>query len=157
MTLSSSASTVFSWLQDLVSISTLVNWIIICLTYLRFQYACKKQGINRHTELPWAAPLQPYTTWASLVLFVTLLFTGGYATFIHGDWDTETFVSSYFNIPLIFALYYGYKAFSKTFFQNTMIPLEAVPVRRFIQIWKDNPEPPELPKKGLQKLNILWS
>ncbi|RDI78029.1 hypothetical protein Vi05172_g12012 [Venturia inaequalis] len=157
MTLSDSASTVFSWLQDLVSISTLVNWIIICMIYLRFQYACKKQGINRHTDLPWAAPLQPYTTWFSLTLFITLLLTGGYSSFIKGKWDTETFVSSYINIPLIFALYYGYKAYSKTLFKNTMIPLSDVPIKKFIQIWRENPEPPEKPKKGLQKLNVLWS
>ncbi|QDS73166.1 hypothetical protein FKW77_002176 [Venturia effusa] len=157
MTLSKSASTVFSWLQDLVSIATLVNWIIVCMTYLRFQYACKKQGINRHTDLPWAAPLQPYTTWLSLTLFTTLLFTGGYSSFIKGKWDTETFVSSYFNIPLILVLYYGYKAYHKTLTKNTVIPLDEVPVRKFIQIWRENPEPPEKPKKGLRKLNILWS
>ncbi|TID25739.1 amino acid transporter-like protein [Venturia nashicola] len=157
MTLSDSASTVFTWLQDLVSISTLVNWIIICMTYLRFYYACQKQGINRRTDLPWAAPLQPYTTWLSLVLFTTLLLTGGYATFIRGKWDTETFVSSYFNIPLIFALYYGYKAYTKTLFRNTMIPLSEVPVKKFIQIWRENPESPAKPKEGLRKLNFLWS
>lgn len=157
MTLSDSASTVFSWLQDLVSISAAVNWTIVCMIYLRFQYACKKQGINRHTDLPWAAPLQPYTTWVSLILFTILLFTGGYTTFIRGKWHTETFVSSYVNIPFILALYYGYKAYNKTFFKNTMIPLSEVPIRKFIQIWKENPEPPKRPKKGLQKLNFLWS
>jgi len=157
MTLSDSASIVFTWLQDLVSISTLINWICILLTYLRFFYACKKQGIDRQAELPWAAPLQPYTTWASLVLFVILLFTGGYATFIHRHWDTETFISSYLNIPLIFALYYGFKASQKTLFKNTVIPLDEVPLRRFIKIYKDNPEPKEKPKKEWQKLNILWS
>lgn len=153
MTLSDTASTVFNWLQDLVSIATLVNWIIICIVYLRFHYACKKQGINRHTELPWAAPLQPYITWASLTLFVVLLFTGGYATFIHGEWDSETFVSSYFNIPLILILYFGYKFTKKT----KIIPLSEVPIRHFIDIWQNNLEPPEEPRKGLQKLNILWS
>lgn len=65
-------------------------------------------------------------------------------------------MSSYFNIPLIFALYYGYKAYTKTLFKNTMIPLSEVPVRRFIRIWRANPEPPEKPKKGWKKLNFLW-
>lgn len=56
MTLSSTASTVFEWLQDLVSIATLVNWMVICVVYLRFYYGCKRQGIARD-ELPWAAPM----------------------------------------------------------------------------------------------------
>lgn len=153
MTLSDGASTVFTWLQDLVSIATLVNWITICIIYLRFYYGCKKQGIDRHTELPWAAPLQPYTTWASLSLFLILIFTGGYATFIHGHWSTETFISSYLNIPIILVLYFGAKFWMK----SKIIPLSEIPIRGFIQIWQDNPEPPEKKRTGIQRFNILWS
>ncbi|KAH8660850.1 amino acid transporter [Tricladium varicosporioides] len=153
MTLSSSASTVFTWLQDIVSISTLVNWICICLTYLRFFYGCKKQGIDRKSELPWAAPFQPYTTWFSLTLFILLLFTGGYATFIHGEWDDETFVSSYLNIPLILIFYFGLKWYKGT----KIVSLEEMPIRGFIEIYQNNPEPKATSKKGLQRLNILWS
>jgi amino acid transporter len=153
LSLSSSASTAFQWLQDIVSISTLVNWGSICIVYLRFYYGCRKQGINRHTELPWAAPFQPYATWASLTLFVILLFTGGYATFIHGQWSVETFISSYINIPIILGLYFGYKFWKK----SSIIPLQDIPIRAFITIYQDNPEPEPKPKRGLQKLNILWS
>jgi amino acid transporter len=153
MTLSSTASTVFNWLQDLVSIATLINWICICVIYLGFHYGCRKQGIDRHTELPWAAPLQPYTTWASLTLFVVLLFTGGYSTFIHGDWSTETFISSYINIPIIIILYFG----AKWWIKSKIVPLDEIPIRGFIEVWRNNPEPPEKPKKGIHKLNILWS
>lgn len=37
----STAATVFGWLQDLVSASAIVHWIIICIVYLRFYYGCK--------------------------------------------------------------------------------------------------------------------
>ncbi|KAL6410871.1 hypothetical protein AUP68_07303 [Ilyonectria robusta] len=154
MTLSNSASTVFNWLQDLVSISTLVNWITICIVYLRFLYGCKKQGIDRQKELPWAAPFQPYTTWASLILFVILFFTGGFKTFIHGEWAIESFISSYFNLPFIFVVYFGYKLWYKT----KVIPLEDIPLRSLIE-WYENEEPEEEPKapRGLARLNVLWS
>lgn len=124
MTLSSGASVAFDWLQDLVSISTLVNWLTICVTYLRFYYGCKKQGIPR-SALPWAAPLQPYITWVSATIFALLLLTGGYATFIHGHWSNETFVSSYINIPLFAILYFGYKFIKKT----KIIALEDIPIQ----------------------------
>lgn len=153
MTLSNSASSVFTWLQNIVAISTLANWICICIVYLRFYYGCKKQGIDRHRELPWAAPLQPYTTWATLILFIVLLFTGGFSTFIHGQWSNETFISSYLNIPLILILYFGYKFWKKT----SIIPLEHIPIRGFIEIYQANPEPEPKPKKGVRRLNILWS
>lgn len=153
MTLSSSASTVFTWLQDLVSISTMVNWICICAVYLRFYYGCKAQGIDRHTELPWAAPFQPYTTWFSLIVFVLLFFTGGFTTFMHGHWSTETFISTYFNLPFIVIVYGVYKFWMKT----KIIPLAEIPIRPFIESWNNNPEPAPKPKRGLWKLNVLWS
>lgn len=153
MTLSSSASDVFNWLQDIVSISTLINWMTICVVYLRFQYGCKAQGIDRHKELPWAAPLQPYTTWASLVLFILLFFTGGFATFIHGDWSTQTFVSTYLNLPLILVVYFGYKLWMK----SKIIALKDIPIRPFIDSYGRNPEPEPAPKHGWKRVNFLWN
>ncbi|CZR59896.1 related to general amino acid permease [Phialocephala subalpina] len=152
MTLSDSASTVFGWLQDLVSVSALVGWMVICTVYLRFYYACKKQGIDR-SELPWKAPFQPYAAWLSLISFTVLLLTGGYVTFIHGHWENETFVSSYINIPIILILYFSYKFIKKT----KIIPLSEVPIRHFIDIANANPEPPAEPVTGIRRFNILWS
>jgi yeast amino acid transporter len=153
MTVSSTASTVFTWLQDLVSVATLINWLAICIVYLRFYYACKRQNIDRHKDLPFAAPWQPYTTWATMVLFVLLLLTGGYSTFIHGQWSDETFVSSYINIPIILFLYFGYKFWHK----SKIVPLDEMPIRQFIDIYRRDPEPAPKEKRGLHKLNILWS
>lgn len=131
-----------------------MDWIIVCIVYLRFYYGCKKQGVDRHKELPWAAPFQPYFTWASLILFALLLITGGYSTFIHGHWDTETFASSYINIPIVLGLYYGYKFWKKTH----IITLENMPLVGLLQFYlsQDEDEPEPRPRKGLAKLNILW-
>ncbi|KAK6076704.1 Dicarboxylic amino acid permease 3 [Seiridium cupressi] len=152
LTLSDSASTVFAWLVNLIAVSALVNWSVILITYLRFQYGCKAQGIDRR-ELPWSAPLQPYLTWFSLAVFMFLLLTSGYTVFIKGQWSTQTFVSSYINIPIILALYFGYKLTKRT----KLVPLTEVPIRNLVRIANDNPEPPPKPKKGLRRLNILWS
>ncbi|RHZ46220.1 aromatic amino acid and leucine permease [Aspergillus thermomutatus] len=153
MTLSDSASNVFTWLQDIVSIATLVNWVCICVVYLRFLYGCRRQGIDRHRELPWAAPLQPYLTWFSLGLFTILLLTGGYTTFMRGHWDTETFISSYLNIPIILGLYFGYKVWGRT----EIVPLGEIPIRPFIQAYREEPEPEPKRKTWWRRLNVLWS
>ncbi|PKX96358.1 putative amino acid permease [Aspergillus novofumigatus IBT 16806] len=154
MSLSHSSTIVFRWLRDVVSVATLVDWIIVCIVYLRFYYGCKKQGVDRHKELPWAAPFQPYSTWASLILFTLLLITGGFSTFINGHWDTETFVASYLNIPIVLGLYYGYKFWKKTH----IIALENIPLVGLIQFYlcHDEEEPEPTPRKGLAKFNILW-
>ncbi|KZP01294.1 hypothetical protein CALVIDRAFT_543877 [Calocera viscosa TUFC12733] len=153
MTVSNNAALVFSWFQDLVGSAALVLWIVICTVYLRFYYGCKAQGIDRHTELPWAAPLQPYAAWVSVIMFSIILLTGGFAVFIKGDWDAQGFVGAYFNIPLIFILYFGYKFVRKT----KMVPLMEMPIRDFIQIAKDNPETPERPMTGWRRLGFLWT
>lgn len=152
MTLSDGANTVFSWLQDLVSVSTLIDWMVICAVYLRFYYGMKKQGIPR-SSLPWAAPLQPYAAWVSIISFGILLFFGGYTVFINGQWDTETFVSSYINIPLFAMVYFGYKFAKKT----KIIPLQDIPIQHFIDYANENPEEPARPKTDWRRLNILWS
>ncbi|KAH8823002.1 amino acid permease/ SLC12A domain-containing protein [Flagelloscypha sp. PMI_526] len=157
MTLSQSAGNVFSWFQDLVSVAAFINWhgslvIVITLVYLRFYYGMKKQGISRD-KLPWKGPFQPYLAWLSLISFSIILFFNGYSTFMKGHWDTEVFISSYFNIPLIVLLYIGYKYIKGT----KLVSLEEMPIQKFIDIANDNPEPPERPVTGWRRFNILWS
>ncbi|KAJ5679444.1 amino acid permease [Penicillium macrosclerotiorum] len=152
MSLSSTAATVFTWLQDLVACAQIVGWLVICVTYLRFYYAIKKQGIPR-SRLPWAAPLQPYAAWMTLSSLLIILITGGYTTFIHGHWSTETFISAYLDIGIFAALYFGYKIWYRT----KIVSLEESPVARFVEIAENDPDPPELPRSRWSKLNILWS
>ncbi|CAD6439283.1 a61c5c97-eda8-4861-a942-97df7789b8d0 [Sclerotinia trifoliorum] len=152
LTLSDSASIVFSWLQDFVAVSALINWMIICGVYLRFYYGCKKQGIPR-SNLPWKGPFQPYAAWIALISFSILLLTGGYSVFIKDHWATETFLSSYINIPLVLSLYFGYKYKKGT----QLIPLSEIPIQKFINIANDNPEPEPEEVVGWKRLNILWS
>lgn len=152
MSVSSGASAAFSWLRDLCSVTALVTWMNICIVYLRFYYGCKAQGIDR-SELPWKGPFQPYGAWTALISFGVILLTGGYTTFMHGHWNTETFISAYINIPIILCLYFGYKLSKRT----KIVALKDIPIRPFIDIANANPEPPEEPKVGWRKLNILWS
>lgn len=152
MTLDSSASTIFGWFQDLVSVAALVNWTIICIVYLRFYYGMKKQGISRD-RLPWKGPFQPYLAWMGAISFIVLLLTGGYVTFLHRHWSTETFVASYINIPIIIVLYFG----AKLWMRSKIVPLDQIPIMKFIEIADANPEAPAKPVTGWRRLNILWS
>lgn len=56
-----SSSQAFFWLVSLVTTAGIVSWVIICIVYLRFFYALRKQGISRN-RLPYKGPLQPYIT-----------------------------------------------------------------------------------------------
>ncbi|KAJ6083991.1 amino acid permease [Penicillium sp. IBT 16267x] len=152
MSLSATAATVFTWLQDMVACAQIMSWLVICTTYLRFYYAMKKQGISR-SRLPWKAPLQPYAAWVTLVSLTIILLTGGYTTFIHGHWSIETFISSYLDIAIFATFYFSYKMWYRT----KLISLDECPVLRFVEIAENNPDPPEEPKSRWSKINILWS
>lgn len=89
----------------------------------------------------------------SLLSFGTILLTAGYPTFIKGDWDTEQFFGAYFNIPLIFGLYFGYKWVKGT----KVVGLEEMPIRYYIDIAKKHPEEEEAELRGWRRLAILWS
>ncbi|KAJ5388015.1 amino acid permease [Penicillium cosmopolitanum] len=151
MSVSATAAMVFTWLQDLVACAQIMGWLVICTTYLRFYYAMKKQGISRQ-RLPWKAPFQPYAAWITLVSLIIILLTGGYTTFIHGHWSTETFISAYLDIGIFGALYFGYKIWYRT----KIISLDESPVARFVEIAENDPDPPEEPKSAWSKFNILW-
>ncbi|OJJ67779.1 hypothetical protein ASPBRDRAFT_58856 [Aspergillus brasiliensis CBS 101740] len=122
LTSNSAATIVFTWLQDLIAAYNYVAWMVICVVYLRFYYAMQKQGITRD-ELPWKAP-----------------------------WSTQTFISSYLDIAILAALYFGYKFWRK----SRIIPLDEVPLRYYIDQARQNQEPSLSRKGGWHRLNILW-
>ncbi len=73
------------------------------------------------------------------------------------SWDTETFISSYINIPIFIVLYFGYK-----FTQHSkIIPLDQIPVRHFLDMaQKEEEEKEDFSAQHRNKwswLTILWS
>lgn len=52
---------VFNWLSNLSTITGLLTWMCINVSFLRFYYGCKRQGIDR-SAFPFVAPFQPYCT-----------------------------------------------------------------------------------------------
>ncbi|GAA6030152.1 hypothetical protein JCM8097_009289 [Rhodosporidiobolus ruineniae] len=105
------AGQVFGWFTNMTSVAGLLIWWSICLIYLRFYYAAKKQGFDR-SELVYRAPLQPYLTYFTMVMLSLVLFFTKFTVFVNGHWDTADFVTSYLPIilfPVIFFVAYGWK------------------------------------------------
>jgi amino acid transporter len=90
---SNDAAVVLQWFVSLVTASQLINFSVICVTYLRFHAALKAQGIDRKT-LPYTAMLQPYAAWYGLAGCFVMTFVGGYTVFLPGKWDVPTFLFS---------------------------------------------------------------
>ncbi|WWC98773.1 hypothetical protein V866_005666 [Kwoniella sp. B9012] len=146
MSVSSGASTVFSWLTNINSSSTLCIWMVIGFLSLRVRQGMKAQDIQSH-KLPWSAPLQPFLSYYTLGGSFLVLITGGFYSFLPGNWDVSDFFSSYFSVIFMIVFYFGYKLWKRT----KIIPLMEVPVGQLIAIADANPEDPPTPTKGFWK------
>jgi len=137
------ASKVFGWFSNMTSVAGLLTWFGIFITYIRWYEGTKvqPQNINRK-ELPFTAPLMPWAAYYGLVMVSLVIFFNGWAVFIHGNWDTATFVTSYIPLLLYVVLYFGYKFYNKTSF----ISLHDMD---FITGSRDIEEEEELPPKNL--------
>ncbi|CAJ0549998.1 Ff.00g099280.m01.CDS01 [Fusarium sp. VM40] len=110
---SNSGSKVLDWLINLLSSGGLINFIIICITYIRFYSACKAQGVDRKT-LPYRGYFQPYSAWIALFFLVLIALSGGYRVFTPGNFTSDGFLTSYAMILLAPITYLGWKLFGRS-------------------------------------------
>lgn len=86
-------ATVFNWLYNISSITGLIAWSVILLSYIRFYYGMKRAGIDRNT-LPYKAPLQPYASIFGFIFVNLVLLFAGFTYFLEGNWDTSSFLAT---------------------------------------------------------------
>ncbi|CRG87853.1 Proline-specific permease [Talaromyces islandicus] len=115
LNVSSSSSDVFFWISNLSSVSTLVVWTSISITYIRFHKGMKYHGIPR-SSLPFRAPFQPYLAWFSCLFSSTVAFFNGFDCFFPGKFSAKSFVPPYIDIPIFASLFLGYKLIYRTKF-----------------------------------------
>ncbi|KAI1774364.1 amino acid permease/ SLC12A domain-containing protein [Hypoxylon cercidicola] len=110
---SSNAAVVLSWFVSLVTASQLINFSVMCVTYICFHRALKAQGINRDS-LPYKGLLQPYAAYYGLIATFIMTFVGGYTVFLPGNWSIPTFLFSYTMIGVCPILFVGWKLIHRT-------------------------------------------
>ncbi|KAI1206354.1 amino acid permease/ SLC12A domain-containing protein [Annulohypoxylon truncatum] len=114
---SENAAVVLSWFVSLVTASQLINFSVMCVTYICFHRALRVQGISRDT-LPYKGVLQPYAAYFGLFATFVMTFIGGYTVFLPGKWDVPTFLFSYTMIGVCPLLFIGWKVVHKTRFHR---------------------------------------
>ena len=91
--LGQNSAVVLNWFVSLVTASQLINFSVMCFTFLRFYKACQVQGLDRG-RLPYTTRFQPYAAYYGLVTTFVMTFVGGYTVFLKGNWDVPTFLFS---------------------------------------------------------------
>ncbi|RJE19495.1 Amino acid permease [Aspergillus sclerotialis] len=132
--LSNNASQVLTWLVSLVTAGALIDYLVICITYIRFHAACKRQGVDRRT-FPYFGYFQPYCAWIGCGAMVIVLLFYGYTTF--APWSVESFFQNYTMQLVAPILYLGWKLAHKT----NVVRLDDVDLvwdRRLVDSYEDS-------------------
>ncbi|KAF2768913.1 hypothetical protein EJ03DRAFT_327877 [Teratosphaeria nubilosa] len=114
LNVSNSSAMVFNWCSNIATISGLIAWIVVMITYLRFRKAMHVRGML--SSLPFRTPLQPYATWIALFIVTLVTITNGYAVFFPSHWSVADFMAAYITIPIFLAMYFGHKIYTSTRF-----------------------------------------
>ncbi|KAF2711201.1 hypothetical protein K504DRAFT_375446 [Pleomassaria siparia CBS 279.74] len=109
-----SAGTVFGYFANMTAICGIISWSCILFTSIRWQKGLKAQGIDRNT-LAYKAPFQPYLSYYGMSICILVLIFGGFTAFL-GTFDTSSFITTYFSIPVFLVLVFGYKFWKKSKF-----------------------------------------
>ena len=107
-------STVFTWLLSLTGLSSFFVWGSICLSHIRFRAAWKARG-RSIDDLPFKSQLGVSGSYVGCTLVVLCLMGTFYVSLfpVGGSPDPEVFFENYLAAPIIFALWFGYKLYSR--------------------------------------------
>ncbi|EGV65165.1 hypothetical protein CANTEDRAFT_113642 [Yamadazyma tenuis ATCC 10573] len=152
LNVSNSSAEAFNWFSNICTISGLIGWVCLGISYLRFRKACSVQGI--YETLPYKAPFQPYLTWFVIVFVTIVCITNGYAVFF--DFNGSDFVAAYITLPLFFGLYFGHKIYMKVVHGYTRwyYPAEEIDlITGLAEVEaEDAAEPERIPKNFAEKV-----
>ncbi|KAK7424162.1 hypothetical protein QQZ08_008768 [Neonectria magnoliae] len=113
LTVGNGGAQVVQWLGYLTQAAQLIDYIVMCITYVFFYHALKSQGIDRNT-LPYKGWFQPYSAYIGGISITVILGCYGYTTFLPGWWDVGAFFS-YYTMAFVAVLTFGFwKIFKRT-------------------------------------------
>jgi yeast amino acid transporter len=115
LNVSSSSSKVLTYFTNVITAAQIIDYIVICVTYVFFYRACQAQGPDRRT-LPYYGYFQPYCAWISGVFLTTVVFVYGYLVFLPGRLDVSSFFTYYTMVLVAPATFFGWKLTKKTKF-----------------------------------------
>ncbi|RAK78134.1 amino acid transporter [Aspergillus fijiensis CBS 313.89] len=104
--LSNNSARVLNLLVSLMTAGALIDFLVMCITYLQFYRACQVQGLDRAT-LPYVGWGQPYCAWVGLVAMAFVLLGYGYTAF--APWDVQAFFENYTMQLVAPVLFFGWK------------------------------------------------
>ncbi|KAI4724293.1 putative amino acid permease [Aureobasidium sp. EXF-10728] len=115
---SNGSNVVLGWLINLVTAGGVINYWVMCVTYIFFYRACKAQGLDRNT-LPYKGWFQPYSAYLGAAWMTMIVFCYGYTSF--APWSVSNFFIYYTLLLVAPITFFGWKLVKRT---RLLSPLE---------------------------------
>jgi amino acid transporter len=106
---------VLTYFTNVITAAQIIDYIVICVTYVFWYKACKAQGLDR-SKLPYYARFQPYSAWISGIFLTTVVCVYGYAIFLPGNFAVADFFTYYTMVLIAPITFFGWKFFKGTKF-----------------------------------------
>ncbi|KEQ90803.1 hypothetical protein AUEXF2481DRAFT_9078 [Aureobasidium subglaciale EXF-2481] len=108
---SNGSNVVLGWLINLVTAGGVINYLVMCITYIFFYRACKAQALDRNT-LPYKGWFQPYSAYLGAAWMTMIVFCYGYTSF--APFSVDNFFIYYTLLLLAPVTYFGWKLIKRT-------------------------------------------
>lgn len=148
----SNSAVVFNWFVNLTNTSGFISWICCGIVYIRFNKACKAQGIT-YADLPYHSFFQPWGSYVAIVGFTFLCLINGFNVFFPEIWSVSGFMTAYVGIPLFLVIYFGHRAY--TWKDPWAHPANEVDLHTGLEECIAE-EGPATSFKGWQKIRHIW-
>ncbi|CUS22010.1 LAQU0S04e06106g1_1 [Lachancea quebecensis] len=106
--LNKNSAVVLNWLINMITASQLVNFAVLCVTYLYFRRAYRVQR-DTLPSLPFRSWGQPYTALVGLVAVLIMALVQGYTVFCRSLWNIQDFLFCYLMIFIDIGIYAVHK------------------------------------------------
>ena len=117
--------TLFNWLINLIGLTIIMTWLIICVTHVRFRKAYLAQGYKLE-DLPYRSIVGVYADYVGgVVMVLVMIFSGDTPgqIFFNKPWSTIGFVTNYIGLIMYPLFYFGYKLYTGNW---GFVPLDQV-------------------------------
>ncbi|KAM0349746.1 hypothetical protein ACHAPU_003575 [Fusarium lateritium] len=104
LAVSNGSNIVLIWLTHIITAASIIDHIVISVTFIFFYRACKAQKVDRK-KLPYRGRFQPYSAYISGIFLTCVVFCYGYSIFLPGCFTTIglfTYYTMLFVAPVTF-------------------------------------------------------
>ncbi|PPJ50807.1 hypothetical protein CBER1_06487 [Cercospora berteroae] len=110
---SNGSAEVLTWLINLITAGGVINYIVMCITYIFYHKAAVAQGLDRKS-LPYYGWFQPGCAYLGLAWMSMVVCCYGYSAY--APWNVESFFIYYAMLILAPILFIGWKVIKRTRF-----------------------------------------